>query len=107
MIHTHPFIWHIIVVASYMLYALLLGGTAALFAGALRSFLTSVWARRDQLLSTSEKLDLWFYNFLGTCIHFYVKCAQWLGSLIVVMYIFCLLVLLISFSYTHWREIWG
>lgn len=107
----HYIFWRSFVVALFLTAGLAVGGLATIFAMLVRRTLGVDIHEKvmsyTNIVPIGDRLDVWFYDFLGACIHLYVKVAQWVGSIVLVLYIVSLVAYTIAFTSHHWKEIWG
>lgn len=92
--------WHAIIFAGILLGILTFGGCCTLIAVLIREVVESG-------AKANHKISLFLYNFMGSCLMFYRKTAQWVGSLAVMLLILGGLGRFTIFTFLHWREIWG
>ena len=90
-----------IVLSGFLSVSLIAGGMLALGMKSLH------WLYNHNKPSVVNWLEQLLFNFSGTCVHLYVKAAQWIGSIAVFLLTVGVLGRLILFTVTHWREIWG
>lgn len=79
--------WHAIVLSGIIVLAMLPGAAGALFAKLVARYTN--------------------FKFAETCVHFYVKTAQWIGSVALVLLVVGVVGRFGIFTLEHWREIWG
>lgn len=101
------YFWRMIVVAGVLFAILLIGAVGALAMKTINWTLREIVADKKYSNSILDKLDMGMFLFTKSCVRFYVKSAQWVGSLIILLLIVGGLGRLAIFTATHWREIWG
>lgn len=92
----HQF-WHAIILAGIIVLAMLPGAVGALF---MKIVAMSTSNSTSKIVSAINTCAI-------ACVHFYVKTAQWVGSMALVLLIIGIVGRFGMYTMIHWREIWG
>lgn len=107
--HWFQHFWHMIVIAGFLSVIVIAGGIGALIMKVINWTLSEI---NDFKTSNTEntlfdRFDVAMFIFSKLYIRSYIKTAQWLGSLAMILLIVGGIGRLTIFVITHWREIWG
>lgn len=84
-----------------------IGGVGAFVMQLIRLSLQEEAADSKHPNTISDRVDVAMFNFAKAYVRMFIKTAQWLGSLVILLLIVGGLGRFAIFTAIHWREIWG